>query len=210
MRSGRMVWIVLVVVAALAVAATAAAQAEAGRLIERPWTYVLEIFLEGGTQYAAEVPFSGETSDFGGLCSEPVDLMWRFVSEGLDSIFGHLTGTTIVCVSAEWGVDAQGAPTMTGMRFTDWGGPISLPDGSTIDAEYTLAWVGFDADTGHETSAFSIATSGGGTGRFAGATLFGTVHCQRANPAAIEAGVEPQLCVMQGMIHYVPLAGAGE
>jgi hypothetical protein len=83
-----------------------------------------------------------------------------------------------------------------------------LPDGSTIDAEYTFSWVGFDADTGHETSAFSIATSGGGTGRFAGATLFGTVHCQRANPAAIEAGVEPQLCVTHGMIHYDPHAAA--
>jgi hypothetical protein len=121
-----MPWIGLVFVAALAVATSVAAQAEPGvgmgRLIERPWTAVLRTFLEGGTQFAAEVPFSGETSDFGGLCSEPVDLMWRFRSEGLDSIFGHLTGTAIVCAKAEWGVDAAGAPAMTGMRFTDWGG----------------------------------------------------------------------------------------
>ena len=96
------------------------------------------------------------------------------------------------------------------MRFTDWAGPLSLPDGSTIDAEYTFGWVGFDPDAGHPTSAFRIAISGGGTGRFAGAALFGTVHCRRENPEAIEAGVEPQLCVMHGMIHYDPFAGMGE
>jgi len=28
--------------------------------------------------------------------------------------------------------------------------------------------------------------------------------------STIEAGVEPQLCVMHGMIHYDPFAGMGE
>jgi len=99
---------------------------------------------------------------------------------------------------------------MTGVRFTDFGGPFSLPDGSSIDAGYTLSHEGFDADTGHLTSAFFVATSGGGSGRFAGATLFATAHCRRMDPEAVEAGVEPQLCIMQGTIQYDPSASAGE
>lgn len=207
MRAWRMVWVVLVILATLAVASTVAAQAEdeAGGLVERPWTTVFEVFVEGGTRYAGEA-----RSDFDGACSEPVDLMWVFRLEGLDSIFGRVAGTWTTCVQIEWGVDADGAPTMTGMRYTDWGGPFSLPDGSTIDAESTYAWVGFDADGGYPTSTFSIASSGGGTGRFAGAELFGTVYCRREDPDAIEAGLEPQLCVTQGMAHYDPLAGRGE
>jgi len=212
MRSVRVAWIALVLVAALLAAAMVAAQAEAGdgvgRLIERPYTAVFEVFMEG-SEFAAEVPFSGETSDFDGLCSEPVDVVWHFRWGGLDSVFGHFTGTLLLCVKAEWGVDADGAPTMTGVRYTDFKGPFSLPDGSTIDSEMTLEWEGFDEETGQLTSAVSWTTSGGGTGRFAGATLFGSTHCRWVSPEALMAGVEPELCVVHGMIRYDPFVGQG-
>ena len=215
MRSGQITWIALVLVAAVLAAATGAAQAEAetgdvgAKLIDRPYTSVFEVFMEE-PEFAAEVPFSGETSDFDGLCSEPVDVVWRFRWGGLDSVFGHFTGTLLLCVEVEWGVDADDAPTMTGMRYTDFRGTFSLPDGSTINSEMVLRWDGFDAETGQLTSATAWATSGGGTGRLAGAALHGSGHCRRVSPEAVEAGDEPQLCVLHGMIRYDPFAGAGE
>lgn len=213
MRSGRMACITVVLVAALLAVATAAAQAEpgdgVGRLIDRPYTAVFEVFMEE-SEFAAEVPFSGETSDFDGVCSEPVDVVWRFRWGGLDSVFGHFTGTLFLCVKAEWGVDADGAPAMTGVRYTDFSGTFSLPDGSTIDSELALRWDGFDAETGQLTSATAWTTSGGGTGRLAGAALHGSGHCRRVSPEEVEAGDEPQLCVLHGMIRYDPSAGVGQ
>ena len=213
MRSGRIAWVVLAMVAAWFAAATAAAQTEgdhgAGRLIERPYTAVLEMFMEG-FEAAGEVPFAGERSDFDGLCSEPVDAVWRFRWSGLDSVFGRSTGPVVVCVQAEWGVDADGAPTMTGMRYTDFGGTFVLPDGSTIDVEMTFAWDGFDEEAGQHTSLVSWTTPEGGTGRYAGASMVGTSHCRWTDPDALVAGVEPELCVLQGLIRFDPLAGVGE
>lgn len=217
MGSRRITWIAPGLVAALLAAATVAAQAQAeeetvdagAKLIDRPYTAVFEVFMEE-SEFAAEVPFSGETSDFDGLCSEPVDVVWRFRWGGLDSVFGQFTGTLFLCVKAEWGVDADGAPAMTGVRYTDFSGTFSLPDGSTIDSELTLRWDGFDAETGQLTSATAWTTSGGGTGRLAGAALHGSGHCRRVRPEEVEAGDEPQLCVLHGMIRYDPLAGAGQ
>jgi len=207
-----MAWVVLVVVVTLAVAATVAAQGEdeaGGRLIERPYTAVIEVFMQGA-EFAAEPPFSGDTSDFDGLCSEPVDVVWRFRWGGLDSVFGHVDGELTLCVKVEWGVDADGAPTMTGMRYTDFFGPFYLSDGSTIGAEMTFEWDGFDEETGQLRSLVSWSTMGEGTGRYAGAAMVGTTHCRWYDPEALMAGVEPELCVMQGMIHYDPFAGTGE
>jgi hypothetical protein len=213
MRAWRMTWKALVFVAALAAVATAVAQdepaAEAVRLVERPYTGVIEVFMEG-SEFAAEPPFSGETSDFDGLCSEPVDVVWRFRMVGLDSIFGRMQGTLSLCVRAEWGVDADGAPAMTGMHYTDFIGTFDLPDGSTTDLTMAFQWEGFDTDTGQLVSATSWATAGDGSGRFAGAALYGTTHCRWYDPEALMAGVEPELCVMQGMIRYDPFAGMGE
>lgn len=213
MRAWRWTWIALAFVAAMLAAATVAAQAESGdavgKLVERPYTAVMEVFMEG-SEFAADPPFSGETSDFDGLCSEPVDVLWRFRWGGLDNVFGPFSGTLLVCVKAEWGVDADGAPTMTGLGYTDFKGPLVLPDGSIIDADMTLRWDGFDEETGELTSFVSWVTSGEGTGRYAGATIVGTSHCRWANPEAIEAGVEPQLCVLHGMVRYDPFAVAGE
>jgi hypothetical protein len=144
---------------------------------------VIEAFMVG-SEFAAEVPFSGETSDFEGLCSEPVDVVWHFRWGGLDSVFGHVNGTLTVCVQAEWGIDAAGAPAMTGVRYTDFYGPLTLLDGSTIDAEMTFQWDGFDAETGQLRSFVSWVTSGEGNGRFAGATMFGTTHCRWYDPEA--------------------------
>jgi hypothetical protein len=212
MRTGRMVWTVLVLIGALAVTVTVAAQAEpgagVGRLIERPYTAVIEVFMLG-SEFAAEVPFSGATSDFDGACSAPVDAVWRFRWAGLDSVFGHVDGTLTVCLAAEWGTDADGAPTMTGVRYVDFGGPFTLQDGSSIDAEMTVRWEGFDEETGQLVSAVSWATSGEGTGRYEGATLYGSTNCRWVSPEALIAGVEPELCVLHGHILYDPFAGAG-
>jgi hypothetical protein len=206
-----MAWFAPVILATLALATTVAAQADeaAGRLVERPYTAVIETFIEGA-EFAAEVPFSGDTSDFGGLCSESVDVAWRFRWAGLDGVFGHIDGTLTVCVKAEWGVDADGDPMMTGMRYTDFYGPFRLLDGSSIDAEMTFQWDGFDEETGQLRSFISWVTTSEGTGRYAGAALFGTTHCRWHDPEALMAGVEPELCVMHGMIHYDPFAGMGE
>ena len=211
MRAWRMAGASLVILATLALATTGAAQTDeaAGRLVERPYTAVIEAFMEGA-EFAAEVPFSGDTSDFGGLCSESVDVVWRFRLVGLDNIFGRIHGTLSLCVLAEWGTNADGAPTMTGMRYTDFIGTLDLPDGSTIDMTNAFQWEGFDTDTGQLVSTTSWATSGDGSGRFAGAALFGTTHCRWYDPEALMAGIEPELCVMQGMIRYDPFAGRGE
>jgi hypothetical protein len=209
-----MAWIVLLGVVGAAMATFAMAQAEsaegeAARLIERPYTAVVEVFMEGA-EFAAEPPFSGDTSDFEGLCSEPVDVVWRFRWGGLDSLFGQSNGTLALCVKADWGVDANGAPTMTGTHYTDFVGRFLLPDGSAIDAEMTFQWEGFDEATGQLVSTPSWATTGEGTGRYAGAAMFGTNHCRWTDPEALMAGLEPELCTLQGMIHYDPLAGRGE
>ncbi|MFU8887590.1 MAG: hypothetical protein ACNA8N_03175 [Trueperaceae bacterium] len=206
-----MAWVVLVTLATLVVATAVAAQAEdgAGRLIERPYTAVIEVFMEGA-EFASEVPFSGETSDFDGLCTQSVDVVWRFRTVGLDNVFGRIQGALSLCVRAEWGADADGAPTMTGMHYTDFIGTFDLPDGSTTALAMAFQWEGFDTDTGQLVSATSWATSGDGSGRFAGAALFGTTHCRWYDPEALMAGVEPELCVMQGMIRYDPFAGMGE
>ena len=212
MRAWRMVCIVLVVVAALLVLAMAAAQAEpgdgVGGLIERPYTAVFEIFMVGA-EFAAEVPFSGETSDFDGLCSEPVDVVWRSRFDGIDSVFGRFTGTGITCMKAERGVDADGAPAMTGMRITDMKGPFALADGSAIDTYLIDMGQSFDAETGQITAGVFWATSGGGTGRFEGATFHSVVNCRWTSPEALMAGVEPELCALHGTIRYDPLAGQG-
>ena len=179
------------------------------RLIERPYTAVIEVFVVS-SEFAAEVPFSGDTSDFDGLCSEPVDLVRRHRWEGLDSVFGHFSGTLFVCVQAEWGVDAEDAPLMTGMRFTDFRGQFSLPDGSTIDHEMTTVWADFDVETGQLTQAISWVTSGGGTGKFEGAALLGTTYCRWYDDEAVMAGVEPRLCVLNSIIRYNPHAGTDQ
>lgn len=214
MRTGRIEWTRVAIVAVLALAATALAQAEpadgVGRLIERPYTAVLEIFVEGGTRYAGEVPFSGEPSDFDGLCSVPSDLVWRNRIVGLDSVFGHFEGAGSVCVQVEWGVDADGAPAMVGMGWSDLVGYFRLPDGSAIDFELIVLDEAFDSDTGQLTSATAVVPSGGGTGRFESAMLYGVMNRRWFSPEALMAGVEPELCAIHGTIRYDPSAGAGE
>jgi hypothetical protein len=213
MRTGRMWWGVLVAVVALFVAAMAAAQAEpadgAGKLIERPYTAVLEIFMVGA-EYAGEVPFSGETSDFDGLCSVPSDLVWRNRLVGLDSVFGHFEGTGSICGQVEWGVDANGAPAMVGMGWSDLVGYFRLSDGSAIEVELIVLDEAFDMETGQLTSATALAPSGGGTGRLESAKLYGVMNCRWFSPEALMAGVEPELCAIHGTIRYDPHAVAGE
>lgn len=211
MRARRMTWSVLVVVGVLALAATAAAQAGdgAGKLIERPYMAVLEIFMVGA-EYAGEVPFAGETSDFDGLCSVPSDLVWRNRLVGLDNVFGHFEGTGYSCVQVEWGVDASGASAMVGMDYSDMVGHFTLPDGSAIGVELIVTSEAFDVDTGQLTSAVVLIPWEEGTGRFEGATLYGVMNCRWYSPEALMAGTEPELCATHGTIRYDPLVRAGE
>lgn len=211
MRAWRMAWVVLVILATLVVAATVGAQAEdeAVKLVERPYTAVMEVFIVE-VEFASEPPFSGDPSDFDGLCSEPADLVYHSRFGGLDSIFGHFSGTGSLCVKAEWGVDANGAPTMTGMRYMDMVSRNLLPDGSAIEQVSTVQWEGFDEETGQLLSTFSWTTPGEGTGRYAGSSSFGTVYCRWHDPEAVGEGREPELCTMQGLIYYDPFAGMGE
>jgi hypothetical protein len=213
MRAGRMCWAPSVAIVALLVAALAAAQAEPGdgaaKLIERPYTAVLEIFMVGA-EYAGEVPYSGETSDFDGLCSVPSNLVWRNRIVGLDSVFGHFEGEGSLCVQVEWGADADGAPAMVGMGWSDMVGYFGLPDGSAIDVELIVLDEAFDMDTGQLTSATAVVPSGGGTGRFESAKLYGVMNCRWFSPEALMAGVEPELCAIHGTIRYDPHAVAGE
>jgi hypothetical protein len=208
-----MAWIVLAVVVAAAVATVAVAQKESGegggRPIERPFTAVMEVFIVS-VEFASEPPFSGDPSDFDGLCSEPADLVYHSRFGGLDSIFGHFNGTGSLCVRAEWGVDANGAPTMTGMRYLDMVSRNLLPDGSAIEQVSNVQWDGFDEETGQLLSTFSWTTSGGGTGRYAGSSSFCTVSCRWHDPEAVGEGREPELCTMQGLFYDDPFAGMGE
>ncbi|MBW6456009.1 MAG: hypothetical protein K0A98_08975 [Trueperaceae bacterium] len=211
MRGWRMAWSSLVVLATLAVATTAAARAEdeAGRLIERPYTAVLEIYMLG-SEFASEAPFAGETSDFGGACSEPVDMVFRSRLEGIDSVFGRFTGEGVTCIKAEWGVDANGAAVMTGTRMTDMTVPLVSADGSPVGTALIFQGEGFDAETGQITAGVSLVSTGGGAGRFEGATLFGAMTCRWVSREALAAGVEPEICVLHGTIRYDPVAVAGE
>jgi len=213
MRAWRMAWVTALVLAVLVVATTVAAEAESeqggGRLIERPYTAVLEIFILG-PEFAGEVPFSGETSDFGGACSEPVDMVYRSRVEGIDSVFGRFAGEGATCIKAEWGVDASGAAVMTGTRITDMKGPFVLADGSSIVTELIFQGEGFDAETGQITAGVLWIASGGGTGRWMGATFFTTATCRWVSREALSAGIEPERCVLHGTIRYDPFAVAGE
>jgi hypothetical protein len=151
MRTVRMSLILLALVGALAWSVTAAAQAEnsngVGRLIERPYTAAVEI-REDGTDWAGEVPFSGETSDFEGRCSVPSDWVFHMRWEGLDSVFGRVTGTGSHCAQIAWGVDAEGAPALMGTEFTDGEFLVTWADGSTLGGHTIDMGVGFDAETG--------------------------------------------------------------
>ena len=213
MRTGRMWWAMPVVVAAMALAASAAAQAEpadgTGRLIERSYTAVLE-GREDGTDWAGEVPFSGETSVFDGRCSVPSDWVFHMRWEGLDSVFGHFTVTSSHCAQVAWGVDAQGAPTMMGINFTDFDGLTTWADGSTLGGSGLHLSMGFDAEAGLITTNNVQYSVGEGTGRLAGATLFFLGSCRYRSDAAVIAGIESFFCTSQGTIHYDPFAGAGE
>jgi hypothetical protein len=139
------------------------AQAEpadgAVRLIERPYTAVIEVFMVGA-EFAAEVPFSGRRATSTGSARSRSDLVWRNRMVGLDSVFGRIQGTLSLCVQVEWGVDADGAPAMTGMRYTDFIGTFDLPDGSTIDVEMAFQW---EAST--RTPASSSRATSWATGR---------------------------------------------
>lgn len=213
MRAGRMTWSVLLVVGALAVMAAAAAQAEtddgAPKLVERPYTAILEIFMLG-VEYAGEVPFEGEPRDFDGLCSVPADLVWRTRMAGIDSVFGHFEGTGHLCAQVEWGVDASGAPAMVGMGYSDLAGTYALPDGSSIGIQLIATSEAYDEDTGHLTSGVVVIPWRPGTGRYEGATLFGVMNCRWASAEALMAGIEPELCAMHGTIRYDPFAGSGD
>ena len=135
-----------------------------------PWR-VVEI-REDGTDWAGEAPFSGATSDFGGRCSVPSDWVFHMRWEGLDSVFGHFTGTGSHGAQITWGVDAAGAPTVMGIVFTDGVFLATLADGSTLGGKTMAMSMGFDAETGLITYANFQYSVGEGTGRLAGATLF--------------------------------------
>ena len=213
MRAGKRAWTHLVMVVALALAATALAQAEpadgVGRLIERPYTAVVEIW-EDGTDWGGEVPFSGETSVFEGRCSVPSDWVFHMRWEGLDSVFGHFTGRASHCAQVAWGVDAQGAPTMMGIEFTDGTFLVTWADGSTLGGNAIDLGMGFDAEAGLITYGNVQYSVGEGTGRLAGATLFHMGSCRYGSDAAVMAGIESFLCTSHGTIRYDPFASAGE
>lgn len=213
MRAGRTMWSALLVVGAWAVMAPAAAQAEPGggapRLIERPYTAVMEIFMLG-VEYAGDVPFAGEPRDFDGLCSVPADLVWRNRIVGLDSVFGHFEGTGHLCAQVEWGVDASGARAMVGMGYSDLAGTFSLPDGSSLGIQLIATSEAVDEDTGHLTSGVVVIPWRPGTGRYGGATLFGVMNCRWASAEDLMAGIEPELCAMHGTIRYDPSAPSGD
>ena len=215
MRSGQITWIALVLVAALLVAATGAAQAEAetgdvgAKLIDRPYTVIVEV-REDGTDWAGEVPFSGETSDFGGRCTVASDWVFHMRWEGLDNVFGRLTGTGSHCAQLAWGVDAEGAPSVLGIAFTDGVFVTTWADGSTLGGNTIDMGMGFDAETGLITYGNVQYSAGEGTGLLAGATVFHVSSCRYGSDEAVIAGVESILCTSHGTIRYDPFAGAGQ
>jgi hypothetical protein len=205
-----MAWIALVVVAAVAVAATVAAQEESGggmsRPIDRAYAMVSEVWGEE-VDWAGEVPFSGETSDFGGRCSGPSDFVFRSRMEGFDNVFGRFTNALSHCAQLVWGVDTGGAPMVMGLTYSDQAFLYSLPDGSTLSGTYIHAGNGYDAETGQITDGTVMYSFGDGTGRLAGATMFGSSSCRYVSDEAVMAGMEPLLCYTVGTIRYDPFAG---
>jgi hypothetical protein len=214
MRTWRMTCSALVLGSTLLALASVAAQGEAGdgvgRSIERPWTAVVEILEDGTDWWAGEVTFSGTTSDFGGHCSVPSDWLFHMRWEGLDSVFGHLTGAGSHCAQLAWGVDAEGAPTVMSIAFSDGVFIITWADGSTLGGNMIDMGLGFDAETGLITSSNFQYSVGEGNGRLAGATLYHVASCRYGSDEAVMAGAESILCTMQGTIRFDPLAGAGQ
>ena len=212
MRVSRMAWIAMVFVAALVLATTVLAQAEPGQvpvqLVERPFTYVFEYWVTG-IDWAGEVPFSGETSDFGGRCSVPSDWVIRGRVEGTASIGGPVTGTAEHCAQVAWGTDADGAPSMMGLSYSDAENAIIWADGSSLHGTMIDMGGGFDAETGEMTGGV-LAMFTSGTGRFEGASAYALHSTRLRDVEANMAGMEPAMMVGHGMIRYDPHATAGQ
>ena len=212
MRARRMAWIVVAVCATLTAVATVLAQAESGQgptqLVERPFTYVFEYWVTG-IDWAGEVPFSGAKSEFGGRCSVPSDWVIRGRVEGTASIGGPVVGTAEHCAQVTWGVDADGAPSMLGLSYSDAENAFIWPDGSSLSGTMIDMGSGFDAETGETTGAMvTMFTSG--TGRFEGASAYALHSARIRDVEANMAGMEPAMMVGQGAIRYDPHAAAGE
>ena len=180
--------------------------ASIGRLIERPYTAVVTI-REDGTDWAGEIPFSGETSDFDGRCSVPSDWVFHMRWEGLDSIFGRFTGTASHCAQVTWGINAEGTPMMTGIVFTDGVFVTTWAGGSTLGGKSIDMGMGIDAETGLITYGNVQYSVGEGTGQLAGATMFHISSCHYGSDEAVIAGLESILCTSHGTIRYDPFAG---